>query len=232
MNEERGSRSKRDGLSLSDYRLLYRGSDSILEWENVEHVPLRIEWDVGLTGEGHERVEEVGHGVAHYFPVIDARKAGIDTFHLLDSVSDCEVVCEALYDRQTKDLKESLQEQFDYNVTHPDVFVINAIVISPEHRGNGLGLAVLKRVIERFAPDSGLVAMAPAFWLPGFWLKENPDEEWSGQYDREEAQGQVEKLYHYFGRLGFRNIRNSEVLALCTSLKLPPMRELCPRLAD
>jgi GNAT superfamily N-acetyltransferase len=224
------------GPVLQNYHLTYRGNETIREWESARDLPFRIEWDVVLKEKQLGRDTEVGLGIAHYFPVADARAKSIDAFDAFRSVSvDCEAVYEGIFDRQTSELKQSLRGTLACDLAGPDVLVINAVVLSPDHRGSGLGLAILKQFIERFAPDAGLVAMAPTFWLPGFWVPTNVEERWMGPFDRGGGltdPGQADRLCSHLEKLGFVRMPHSEVLALCTTSTLPAMKELCPRLLD
>ena len=214
----------------ADYQLVYRSRDSIVEWEDIGHFSLKVEWEVSFTPSGQGREDVVGYGVAHCFPIGDALASGIDPFELMKSISaDCQEVCEALFERQTHGLKESIRRQFGYAAANLDVMVINAIVIAPSHRGNGLGLAVLKRVIQRFGPQAGMVAMAPTFWMPGFWIDAATDMKWLHERDRGRVLGdqkQTDRLCDYLAELGFRRATDSGVLVLDTQAQLPPTEQL------
>jgi hypothetical protein len=122
-----------------------------------------------------------------------------------------------LFEHETGVLKEAVRRQFRLPINNPNVLVVNVIVVSPTHRRRGLGLAILKRVIQRFGRQGGVTVMAPTFWLPGFWI--DPSTDMSGLTDRDqmellESEKPVERLISHFGRLGFEKVSGSSVLVL------------------
>lgn len=214
---------------LSNYRLEFKTGSYIEDDVHPDDVPLKINCEILFIESDvlNAKYEKVGILEAVFVPVNDAREKGYDIPDVFDAVSEELADCyKAIFDPLEKDIKEDIRE--DFEVITDDVLYISRVEILPEHRGRGLGLAVVKKVIERFGPILGLVTIIPSPERSSH----NPD--WESRMklsefiaDRETA---VKKLHAYFEQLTFRQVGDSKVWAVCTAFVMPTLDTLCPDL--
>ena len=128
--------------------------------------------------DGQERREtNVGYISAYYVPVSDTLEDGTGVFDMFDAISgEMEECYHALFDEN--ELKQDMiDEQFSGDVMTMDVLYLDRMEILPAHRGRSLGLAVIRKMIERFAPHTGFVAMIP------FPIRSSQTEQWGEQME-------------------------------------------------
>lgn len=214
---------------LSNYRLEFKTSSYIDDDVHPDDVPLKVNCEILFVESDvlNAKYEKVGILEAIFVPVNDAREKGYDISEVFDAVSEELLDCyEAIFDPSEKDIKEDIRE--DFEVITDDVLYISRVEILPEHRGRGLGLAVVKKVIERFGPIMGLVTIMPSPALS----HHNP--EWESRMklsDFTSDQGTaIKKLHVYFEQLGFRQIEDTNVWAVCTAFVMPTLDTICPDL--
>jgi GNAT superfamily N-acetyltransferase len=160
--------------------------------------------------------------------VADALAGGDDPFMVCDGHSrellDC---CEAVLDPDTRDFRDEILAEFP--PMGSDVLYLERIVLHPEHRGRGLGLAVASRLIDLLAGGCGLVACLPC---PLQFLRDTGRTEgWAHiSLDGLEADRGVayRKLRSYWRKAGFRRIGRTGFYALSTAIRRPAIKELCP----
>jgi len=191
---------------LTDYHIQFHAHDQLLP-SDVDDVALRITGDVvyveyDVTDDQEPVETNVGHMLAYYFPVFSGREDGFSIFDQLDAVSgDAEECFEALFDGE--ELREDIVDNmFEGDVISSDILYVANMELLPDHRGSGLGLAVIRKVIERFAPRIGLVAIIP---FPQ--VSSNSMYQVNGTSMQRIAQDPAigrQKLRDYYGRLGFR----------------------------
>lgn len=96
--------------------------------------------------------------------------------------------------------------------------IISDLYIEPEFRGREFGLRALKCLIQRFRIGAGLVVMRP--YAPQFGASPASIEKHGlAKYKGSEGACTL-KLRSHFGRLGFRLIPGTNVMALTTIAKL------------
>jgi GNAT superfamily N-acetyltransferase len=114
--------------------------------------------------------------------VFEAQNAGCDLFDLFDAHSrELADVHAAVY----QDGDEDLKEPFEYSYTAKIIYV-TALRVDPAHRGNGLGLALMWKIMAAF--NEALVVLEPVPLLSDPLHKD------------EQARA---ALRRYYGRLGF-----------------------------
>ena len=216
--------------SLIDYRLKFSVEDLLVEM-NLDTYALRIYGEIVFDDPDTEVDHSVGHVDATYFPVSKASATGDSLHELFDAVSsEAEEIYHAFFDISSDEIRVTVDEEFGGNIMNWDVLIIEMLWIEAEHRGRRLGLAIMLRLIERFAPHMGIVAS-----IPYPQEHEGPDENASDSEiaDAEWALAQAtQKLWNYYGRLGFVRIGETNVMGLCTSYQLPSLEQLCPDLTD
>ena len=80
----------------------------------------------------------------------------------MDSISDATMECyEALFDRETDEWSDSVQELYLGGPISPDLLFIDRVELDERHRGKGIGRDVVKGIIETFGLHCGLVVCKP-----------------------------------------------------------------------
>lgn len=220
--------------ALSDYRIDFESSDLLAE-PGPDEYPLRTHGEiVYLDGQANHDLglheTSVGYISAYQFHACETWDRSASASDMFKAISpDAEVCYTALFDGNELN-QDMIDDQFEGDVFNCNVLFLAGIGILPAHRGRGLGLAVARRTILRFAPEAGLVAMLP-FPTSSARTKKS-DREIDGRgFDHNPTRDQG-RLENYYRRLGFERIGSSRVFALNTARRLPPLRELCPELVN
>ena len=135
--------------------------------------------------------------------------------------------CYAILFSESYDYIPVIEEMFP-EAFSPDVLLIDLVRVRPAFRGRDLGLLAARRVIDMFEPEDGLVVVKPfplQFNAPNRSHR-TKDEDLSGFVTDEVAA--FDKLRRYWARLGFRQVGDTEYLALSPALITPSIRDLDP----
>lgn len=133
-------------------------------------------------------------------------------FYIFDSSHSLLELGENIYDFDTYELKEELQEFYNFEILSDNICFLERIEILPKYRSKGLGKKIIKNFVERFSGCCGLYALK-AFPLQlearkekcqGWYKKMRLDEL---EQDEEKAK---HKLYSYYRTLGFDQPFNNE----------------------
>ena len=107
--------------------------------------------------------------------------------------------------------------------------ILDRVELLPKYRGNGVGLLVLRSLIERFGAGTGVVGMKP--FPVQFEPKDATDSPWRRRLRLEQfptdAKISMRKLRDYYHRLGFVPMRSTPFLFRSTSWALPTIVQLC-----
>jgi GNAT superfamily N-acetyltransferase len=214
------------------YRINFQFTDLLFELE-PNHYALGIFGEIVHIDDspavhGEPESAKVGYTSAYYLPAYDAIEGGVSVFEMYDATSsELEECYAALFDGN--ELKEDVVDgQFDGDVMTKDVLYLARIEILPAHRGRNLGLAVTRRMIERFGPATGLVAMIP-FPLRSSQLQQSAEEMEMDEFDQDHERSQ-KKLENYYSRLGFERVGDTRVFALTTAYRIPSLGDISPAL--
>ena len=123
------------------------------------------------------------------------------------------------------DFRPEVQEQFP-DAFSPEILVIGDVHVDPAFRGRGLGLVAVRRLIDLFEPDGGLVVIHPFPMQFGAAQKDDPvlSPELAMFTDTEPES--IARLQRYWSRLGFDPIPNSEWFGLSPAVRTPTSRDL------
>jgi GNAT superfamily N-acetyltransferase len=178
-----------------------------------------------LVDEDDEVVETIGSFSAI---VVDAIAALVDKespFDVFDSYSITFGFFENLYESNGGDFKEKViktvgEDNFLWN---PNLLILNRLVVTPEHRGHGIGLLALRTLIQRFGIGVGVVAMKP---FPLQFEAASLDDPKTcarlgfDQFNLTQSKATA-KLRKYYGRLGFKKVPGSEMMIRGLDVPLP-----------
>ena len=129
-----------------------------------------------------------------------------------DFFEACDTNCQELCDIASL-VWDSAEEQFHGDLTEGlgDLIVPEICCLSPEHRGKGIGLLAVWRFIDYFGSAAALAVLKP------FPMDHSLDD------DLEEGRA---KLAKHWGRLGFRQLRDSEYAFLDLTRSRPSLEDL------
>ena len=150
-------------------------------------------------------------------------------------------IYEDLYDFDTGDLREDVTRMvfgpYSY-AFNSNLLVLDRLVIYPEHRGNGLGLLVLRGLMAEFSSFASLVVMKPyplqfeGKTGPSYEPLEGlPREHWGlnsykGRLTKSRAQ-----LRRHYAKLGFILVPKTEYMVRDAQIPLPSVDELLKGIA-
>jgi hypothetical protein len=91
-----------------------------------------------------------------------AAEKEVSLFDAMDSISDATMECyEALFDSETDEWSDSVQELYLGGPISPDLLFIDRVELEERHRGKGIGRDVVKGIIETLGLHCGLIACKP-----------------------------------------------------------------------
>jgi predicted GNAT family acetyltransferase len=83
-----------------------------------------------------------------------AAEKGESLFEAMDSISAAAMeCCEALFDPDTNEWSDSVQELYSGGPISPDLLFIDRVELDERHRGKGIGRDVVKGMIETLGPQ-------------------------------------------------------------------------------
>jgi len=185
----------------------------------------RISGQIVLTDE-KDAESEAGTFAATLIDVRGAVIEGESVFDVFDSDSVYIGYFEALYDYDEDDFKPYVTQIVceDDCLPYPNLLVIDKLVIYPQYRGKGLGLLALKALIHRHRSGVGLIAMNP---VPLQFESKFVDEKNSDLFSRFGLDAYslpknkaTAKLRKYYGRLGFKQVPQTEFMVRSSELPL------------
>jgi len=171
-----------------------------------------------------ERRRTIGRFELRYVDIGAAMDAEQDIFEIFEATSETLTeVYEGLFDGSGRVI--TLVEDLLQSVMNPNILVIERIEIVRSAAGRGLGRAVLKRLMERFAGGVSLVVLK-AFPLQ-FEPKGQPSGHWRarllprGRFAGIDEEAATIRLRQYYSEIGFKLIPKTSLMALSLDLHLP-----------
>ena len=168
----------------------------------------------------------------YYVDIASAINTGyIDVFDIFDAHSESTSdYYDSLFDPDTTGFSENLQQLFNYEIFEQSVMIIDRLELLPGYRGKNLGLTIMRRLIQRFSPGAGVVAIKP---FPLQFEQSIPAEDKSGWHAemqlssfRETEQDSIRKLQNHYGKLGFVEMKSTPHMILSTARRLPSIEKL------
>jgi GNAT superfamily N-acetyltransferase len=174
----------------------------------------------------------VGKFRLYYVDIASAINTGyINMFDLFDAHSDSTAdYYGSLFDPDTMDFSENLQQLFNYEIFEQNVLIIDRLELLPEYRGENLGLTIMRRLIQRYSAGAAVVAIKP---FPLQFEQSIPAENKSGWHTemqlssfRETEGDSIRKLRSHYSKLGFIEMKGTPHMFLSTTRRLPPIERL------
>lgn len=194
------------------YRIDFRvGFGLFPEGDDVEYIR-RVTGEIVCSSLGDGENQCVAGTLdAYVIKVERIQEAGLPLIDICDEHSQTLFdYASVLFDERRNTWKRSIERQCG-GVVAGDALVLDQIVVRPEHRGRGVGLAAAWRFLELFEGGCGLAACEP---YPMQFKSMTPaHEHWCAemQADKFAADKDValSKLRSYWSRLGFVRLRGS-----------------------
>jgi hypothetical protein len=156
---------------------------------------------------------EIGKLSACIVQVERALVEGQSVFDVMDAHETASNYME-LYDFDTAEFGDSVQSLFGDGILTANLLILDKLAIEPKHRGRGLGLLALSRVIDVFGPSCDLVVCQP---YPMQFGGAAEDPEWMTRFgaglDDDEKRG-IARLAKHWQKLGFRQIPSTKFYAI------------------
>ena len=168
----------------------------------------------------------------YYVDIASALNTGYtDVFEIFDAHSDSTVdYYESLFDPDTADFSENLQQLFNYEIFEQSVLIFDRLELLPGYRGHNLGLIIMRRLIQRFSAGAGVVAIKP---FPLQFEHSIPPEDESGWHAEMQLSGfreperiSIRKLQNHYSKLGFVEMEGTPHMVLSTARRLAPVESL------
>lgn len=178
----------------------------------------------------HDRRGRCGTFRLYYVDFSAGREAGFTAREVLDTYGETFAFAPLVLDRRGEPFSARLMKLIgDEIMFEPNLLIFDRLEILPEFRGAGLGLAVLLRLIGRFSPGTGAVALkahplqfeASASESPDQWQRKMELPSLSRDWGRS-----LKKLQRYYARLGFKAFSQSEFMFRASAMSLPQLDEL------
>jgi hypothetical protein len=207
--------------------LRLRSEFSFFDWGEPDDVVDEIEGEILHGDDGP--LELAGRFCLYKIPLCDAQEAGYSHYVVFDSHGQALVDRYGnLFDWDTGEFSDAVEDAFEPLGRH--LLVIDGVEILHRHRGKGLGIAVVRRLIQLYGQACGIAACHPCPMVhdPGY---AGDDAEFYtrldlGRFVRNEATA-TRKLLSYWSRLGFRRVGRTCIFARPIHEPLPELEALC-----
>lgn len=167
----------------------------------------------------------VGKFRLYYVDVERAINNGMPIFDVLDSYAQTVDYYDALFGVNAPEFSDSLMKTLNDDVFGSNVLILDRLEILPKYRGRGLGLSVMRHMIERFAGGAAVIAIKP-FPLQ-FELESSREDgkKWKVDLGLSELskneRNATKKLRDYYGRLGFVGMRGTPFMVKASAWVMP-----------
>jgi GNAT superfamily N-acetyltransferase len=183
-----------------------------IEWTDAEHAANPV---------------LVGAFSLYFVDLLGAELEGFSPFEVFDAHQQTFDVFQVLFDLETSELLE-LVEVLAFRDHFPaieGVLIVNQLMVLPEHRGNSVGLAALKTLIEQFRARATITVLKAAPLQ--FEKAPSPEQDGLGRAEMRldtfsrSMRVAESKLKRHFERLGFTPLPDVAYMVLDPSLRLP-----------
>ncbi|MEX1026435.1 MAG: hypothetical protein WD049_00285 [Candidatus Paceibacterota bacterium] len=167
---------------------------------------------INLINGETDQSTEIGTVEFYYANLGEAMNCGVHAYEVFDakaqSLAD---IYDAIFD-EGGEFRDALS-RVTGDISESNVLILSSLEIVPKWRRKELGLLVLQSIMRRFGVGCSLVVLKPfPLQFEGvFGIR-------SGDIDNPQLRGEIqsatEKLQHYYSRLGFKAVPNSNILAL------------------
>lgn len=214
--------------------LRFRHSQTAVEPEEAMSFAYSIDGEVIQRGDNDEETL-VGKFGIYYMDVDAAGNAGHHPFDMFDGLAATMVYYEPLFGGPDNGPKKSVLKVMGEAFSSQNVLILDRLEILPEYRGKGVGLVVLRRLIERFEAGAGMVCMKPyPLQFEAGYRDRARDRasEWDLQMRlsdfSENKKSSTATLQSHYAKLGFKRVPGTDLMIRGTDELLPKVAKLNP----
>jgi len=195
----------------------YSGGD----FEDADNFVHHLDGKIVLLDTSGDLLAEIGEFGVYLVDTDGMLQQDVSIYQAYDTSQETFDYFEDLVDLETQwDFKIEVLEALDCvgDVLPSGLLIVNELWIEAPYRGKDFGLLALKCIIQRFRMGVGIVAMRPLPLQFAEGLKPEYREEFSVYKGSPRAC--LMKVRAHFGRLGFKLVPGTEVMALQTLAKM------------
>lgn len=200
--------------TVSDVHIHFNSSTST--WGEIEDYATCIEGAITCSDERSDDDTLVGKVRLFYLDLGAILETNISDFDLFDVRSETAPFYSALIDPETGDFKSDLENTLGEYILGWNLLIVDRIEILPEFRGQKIGLECLRRCLQQYARDCGVVALK-CFPLQ-FEGAELDEPAWRRKMQLEKLstdhKRSLAKLKKYYASLGFKVLPGTDIMAL------------------
>ena len=168
-----------------------------------------------------------------YMDISSAIEDGVDLDYLFDTSDLTDEYCTQLYDAGNQFWNETVTHDDD-DIYDLNMLIIHRIRILPEFRGRGIGKLVIRRSIQQFCRDCGLVVLRAKPYQLELGNKEDENLKSNTERQRTYALNKFEadekkayqKLEAFYAEIGFRKLKGTKFMVLNPNQDIPSMAKL------
>jgi GNAT superfamily N-acetyltransferase len=144
-------------------------------------------------------------------------------FDAMDSIDSSVFECyEALFDPETDDWNQSVQDVYKDQILGLDVLFIECIQLGKKYRGKGIGAQVVRETIATFGSHCGLIACKPFPLQYSNWQDERHVEMRQRPGFEEERLANFARVARFWTDLGFVRLHDSDFYTYAPELIVQP----------
>ena len=182
-----------------------------------------------LHRENHsERDQVVGRFRIYYADFEVGRSHNITAREILDTYQHTFDYADAVLNSDETPFSRRLHNLLGNEIENFNFLMLDRVELLPKYRGHGVGLLVLRSLIERFGAGAGVVGMKP-FPLQ-LERKDATDSSWRRRLRLEQfpsdSKISTRTLRNYYHRLGFVPMRSTPFMFRSLSWALPTIEQL------
>ena len=171
----------------------------------------------------------VGRFKFYYVDFAAALNAQCSAHDVLDSYAQTEEFADSVIGDGDQYCSRRLNQLLQGDVHEMNVLIIDRLEIQPAFRGGGVGLFVIRKLIERFSSGAGVIALK-AFPLQFEVDRAKKADPWSQRMALAsfplQKRSASAALRRYYGRLGFIAMPRTDFMFMSSTARLPSVEEL------
>jgi len=180
-----------------------------------------------------ERDQIAGRFRIYYADFELGQNHNVTAREILDTYQHTFDYADVVLDSDETPFSRRLRNLLGDEIGNPNFLILDRVELLPKYRGNGVGLLVLRSLIERFGTGAGVVGMKP-FPLQ-LETTDATDSRWRSRLRLEQfpsdSKISTRKLRDYYHRLGFVPMTSTPFMFRSLSWSLPTIEQLCAEIS-
>lgn len=131
-----------------------------------------------------------------------------------------------IFGDQSPSFSEEVFRAIDGEIVENNLLILDRLELLPDIRGRGIGLKIIRHMINRFGAGAGLVGIKPfPLQLEGQLTPEKNISVWRKQlnldkYPQNESEA-TKKLRNYYSKVGFKDLPGTPYMVFSTAYRIP-----------